>query len=424
MLTRRDLLKLAGMLAALPIVGETAAAAAQSDRWQLTGREINVLSAFDAVIQDFMAIRNIRGAAFALTWQRRLMTARGYNYGDDLTELVVPTSLFRIASLSKPITATAILQLIEQRRLTLNTRITNLLTITPDGNYRRDPRWDDITILNLLQHAGGFDRQASADPMFRDVQIAGQLGVDLPISIDHIVTYMAGQTLDFDPGTRYAYSNFGYELLRLALETVTGGTYQDYVQANILAPLGIADMGLAASLASGRLANEVSYFNGSNRLPRVNVVDPSATATWPYGGYNLENMVGSAGWLSSVVDMARFMTAYDDIFQSPLLSPDSIRLMFREPSFGQNEYGSYYACGWDVRPMGAWYNTWHIGSLAGVFTLMLRRHDGLNWVVFFNQRRDPSGENYYDIDPLLYETAAALTTVPDHDLFETYFPTA
>lgn len=419
-ITRRTLLKLAATIAAMPL-WRTTTWAQDGAQWRITGRNIDVLAAFDQVMMDFMAARNIHGGAFALTWQGRLMTARGYNLGDTPDELVVPTSLFRIASLSKPITATAILQLVEQRRLTLNTRITNLIEIAPERPADRDPRWDDITILSLLQHSGGFDREQSFDPMFHDVQISEALGVPLPISIEHIIQYMASRPLDFDPATRYAYSNFGYELLRLALETVTGQRYYDYVQQHILSPLGIQDMRLARSLEQHRAPNEVTYYNGTRRLPRQNVVDPSLPPTWPYGGYNLENMVGSAGWLASVVDMARFSTAFDDIFNSPLLSADSIRTMFRAPSFGTHTDGSYYGCGWDVRPMQTWYNTWHIGSLAGVFTLMMRRYDGLNWIAFFNQRRDLSGLSYYEIDTLLYDTAAQLTQVPDHDLFTNYF---
>ncbi len=421
MLTRRDLLKLVGLVATLPLIEHSAPVFSQESRWRTTGNTIDVLAAFDQVMMDFMRARNIPGGAFALTWQRRLMTARGYNYGADNNELVVPSSLFRIASLSKPITATAILQLIEQRRLTLTTRLTNLVPIVAENSARRDPRWDNITVLHLLQHSAGFDRTESSDPMFRDVQISAALGIAMPISLADILTYMAAQPLDFDPGTRYAYSNLGYELLRLVIEAATGQSYQAYIQGNVLAPLGIRNMRLARSLSAGRAPNEVSYYNSTNRLPRANVIDPSGPLSWPYGGYNLENMVGSAGWLASVVDMARFSTAFDDVFNSPLLSADSIRLMFRQPNFGANQYGSYYGCGWDVRPVAAWYNTWHIGSLAGVFTLMLRRHDGLNWVAFFNQRRDPSGNDYYEIDPMLYETAAALTQVPDHDLFEQYF---
>lgn len=422
MLSRRDILRLSALLATYPLANTMYKASAQGSQWRITGMQIDVLSQFDAAIQDFMAVRNIPGGVFALTWQGRLMTARGYNYGDDNEELVVPSSLFRIASLSKSITATAVLQLVEQRRLTLNTRITNLVNIETDRAADRDPRWDDITILNLLQHAGGFDRQQSFDPMFSDQRISDALRIPLPISIRDVINFMAEQPLDFDPGSRYAYSNFGYELLRLAIEAATGQSYSSYVQANVLGPMGITSMRLARSLASGRAPNEVSYHNGSNRLPRINVIDPTLEATWPYGGYNLENMVGSAGWLASVVDIAKFTTAFDDIFNSPLLNVDSIRLMFRQPSFGTDEFGSYYGCGWDVRPLAGWYNTWHIGSLGGVFTLMLRRYDGLNWVVFFNQRRDPSGESYYDIDQTLYDIADDLRAVPDHDLFVNYYP--
>lgn len=426
-LSRRDLLKVMSLIAAVPLSTGMAdawaeRASAQGDAWQLTGRDIDVLAAFDQTIMNFMAERSIPAGTFALTWQQQLVQVRGYNLNRP-ESLVVPNSLFRIASLSKPITATAILQLVERRLLTLQTRVVNLLDIAPPQGQNRDPRWADISILHLLQHSAGFDRGERFDPMFRDERVAQALDIDLPITLDETIRYMAGQPLDFDPGTRYAYSNFGYALLGRVIEAVSGQSYENYVQENVLLPLGIKRMQLGGSLASERLPGEVSYHADSSiARRRINVIKPNAEFDWAYGGFNLENLAAAAGWVASVVDMARFATAFDDIYNSPLLSSDFIQVMFRQPSFGQNDYGSYYGCGWDVRPMGAWFNTWHIGSLAGSFTLMLRRHDGMNWVVFFNQRSDPQNDrsSYYDIDNLLYATAATVTEVPAYDLFADY----
>ena len=81
----------------------------------------------------------------------------------------------------------------------------------------------------------------------------------------------------------------------------------------------------------------------------------------------------------------------------------------------------YYACGWDVRDWGDdGRNTWHSGSLDGTHTLMVMRWDGVNWCVLFNQRDDPSGLSYWDIDGLLHFAADAVTGWPDHDLFGIY----
>lgn len=420
-ISRRAVLKLVAALSAAPLIRTVRPARAQAN-WRITGPQIDVLAGFDDTIMAFMATHSIPGGAFALTWQGKLLTARGYNQGEDNPELVVPTSLFRIASLSKPITATAVLQLIERRLLTLDTRVLNVLDIVPYNDTVRDPRWANITVRHLLQHAGGFDRRLSFDPMFHDDDIAPAMGIAYPISLDNIISYVAAQPLDFDPGSYEAYSNFGYALLGRIIEAVSGQPYAQYVQQNVLGPLGIARMQPGRTLAEQRLPGEVTYYANSDRTPRVNVMNPSAERDWAYGGYNLENMLAAAGWVGSVVDYARFAAAFDFIFESPLLSGDSIRVMFQEPSFGLNEFGYHYGCGWYVRPMEGWLNTWHFGTLAGVFTLVLRRWDGLDWVVFFNQRRfrGESSSSYYDIDWMLYDTASTVNLIPDHDLFATY----
>jgi hypothetical protein len=97
-----------------------------------------------------------------------------------------------------------------------------------------------------------------------------------------------------------------------------------------------------------------------------------------------------------------------------------------EPPVWRNDDGSlkdyYYGCGWSVRPVGneGKANYWHAGSLPGTSTLLVRRHDGVSWVILFNQRSDdkklPDGE----IDPALHRAANAVTDWPRHDLFQQY----
>jgi hypothetical protein len=84
----------------------------------------------------------------------------------------------------------------------------------------------------------------------------------------------------------------------------------------------------------------------------------------------------------------------------------------------------YYGCGWSVRDWGSGVrNTWHDGSLSGTHALLVRRWDGVNYCVLFNQRDDASGLPYWEIDPLLYNTADKISTWPDHDLFDDYLLT-
>ena len=115
------------------------------------------------------------GGAVAVVKDGRLILARGYGWADvESHEPVAPDSLFRIASLSKSLTAAAILKLVEDHRLGLDDRVFPLLAMGP----ARDPRLARITVRNLLQHTGGWDRDQTFDPMFRSLEIARNRAVD------------------------------------------------------------------------------------------------------------------------------------------------------------------------------------------------------------------------------------------------------
>lgn len=404
MISRRGFLKLGTGIIATSFLHQHVFA--QDPSWVITGDDSPNLSSFDDTMFDFMSQRNIRGGALAVTDQGKLVLARGYAFNTD--EIVEPTSLFRIYSLSKAITATVILKLIDEGQLSFDSHVTDILNLEP-----RDPRMNDVTILHLLQHLGGWDRDQSFDPMLvRDRQIADALGVPLPISTTDIINFMADQPLDFDPGTRYAYSNFGYCLLGRVIETITGQSYADATQQAVFEPLNMNNMALASTF--DRLPAEVSPYTQYNQ-PVPSAFDADSTATWLTGGINFANIDSHGGWLGSAVDMARFITSFDDPNTS-LVSPD---VVFAEPSIGLNPDGYYYGCGWLVRPVGnGLMNTWHIGALEGGFSIMVRRWDGRNWVALFNQRDDPSGLSYDTIDPMLHDAANAVTAWPDIDLFQ------
>jgi N-acyl-D-amino-acid deacylase len=146
---------------------------------------------------------------------------------------------------------------------------------------------------------------------------------------------------------------------------------------------------------------------------------------WPYGGFCLEAMDAHGGWIASAVDLARLAAALDDPLHSPLLSPETFRIMYapppppvsRQPDGSLND--SYYSCGWNVRPAGAngKANYWHNGSLPGTAALLVRRHDGLSWAVLFNQRSDDKRLPDTAIDGALHRAADAVTAWPAENLF-------
>ena len=203
------------------------------------------LAAYDELMTAFMREHKPPGAALAVTYHGRLVYARGFGHADlEKHEPVRPASLFRIASVSKPFTATAVMQLVEQGKLQLDERVFPLLKLQPhlERGARLDPRWHEITVRHCLQHTGGWNRDKSFDPMSAETaeQVAKALRVPLPVHPRQIIRYTMGKPLDFNPGTAYAYSNFGYCVLGRVIEAVSGKPYHEFVREKILAPWAFA----------------------------------------------------------------------------------------------------------------------------------------------------------------------------------------
>jgi len=358
----------------------------------------------------------------------KLVYARGYGWADREAKAAVrPDSLFRIASLSKPITGVAVLKLVEDGKLTLDTEVFDLLALgaqLPEGR-KLDDRWKQITLRHLLHHTAGWDRDKSGDPMFKSREISKSLGEPPPATPAQIIRWMLGKPLDFDPGARYAYSNFGYCLLGRVIEKVTGQTYENFVQQSVLAPAGVRRMRIGSSLERSRADGEVRYYTADGSNTESVFTGSKNPVPRPYGGFFLEAMDAHGGWIGSAVDLVRIATALDDPRRSPLKKPESFRRLFEAPAapVAREEDGRlkdrWYACGWQVRPVrDAAANHWHSGSLPGTYTLLIRRWDGFTFAALFNQRSDDWQRGDAALDPALNRAASSVTEWPERDLFE------
>ena len=366
-----------------------------------------------------------------MTKDGRLVYARGFGYAVvDPQQPVQPTSLFRIASVSKPITAVGVLQLVDRGRLKLDDQVFGLLKHqrSPDSVQVIDARLKDITIRQLLQHRGGFDREKSLDPMFRSIQIAESLHTRPPAKPDDIIRFMMGRQLDFDPGGRYAYSNFGYCLLGRVIEQVSGTSYEEYVRRELLAPMGIHRMRIGRTLLDDLAIGEVHYYD-PDKGTGYSVVggQRGVRVPRPYGSWYLEAMDAHGGWLASAVDLVRFASRVQRAPQDGLLSHQTCTDMIARPPgpAGLDNSGQpkpdYYGLGWSVRPVGdsGKYNLWHAGQLPGTSAILVIRHDGLCWAVLFNTSRTADGKAPASkIDPLVHQAAGAVDQWPDTDRFD------
>ncbi|MEZ5300244.1 MAG: serine hydrolase [Verrucomicrobiales bacterium] len=388
----------------------------------MTGEAPAGFEAVDAAVRDFMRENHIPGAALAITDGQRLAYARGFGYADIAAgEKATPTHLFRIASISKPVTAAVIFRLIEDGKLSLDDKVFDLLDYAPPKEDDKvDERLGQITIRQLLQHTGGWDRDASFDAMFKPVEFAKALGVPPPAGPDEVIRNMMAQPLDFDPGTKQVYSNFGYCLLGRVIEKLGGQPYEAFTKAAILDPAGAKAMRLGKSLPEGRAEGEVRYYSpwhgGSVFADMLNQRVP-----YPYGGWHLEAMDAHGAWIASPVDLVRFASALPS---GALLTPESLAAMQDVPpgEVGHGKDGAprkrCYACGWrrDAGADGATYS--HSGSLAGTATLLVRRPDNRCWAIVFNSRSGPKSSHWgRGIEAAIEKAIDAVGDWPEEDLF-------
>ena len=383
-------------------------------------------SAFDKAVDEFMKERGVPGGALAVAKNGKLVYARGYGWADrEAKSAVQPDSLFRIASVSKPITGVAVLKLVEDRKLDLDAKVFDLLALgaqLPEGR-ELDDRWKRITLRHLLHHTAGWDRDASGDPMFKSREISKSLGEPPPATPAQIIRWMLARPLDFDPGARYAYSNFGYCLLGRVIEKVTGQAYEKFVQQSVLAPAGVRRMRLGASLEASRADSEVRYYTATDSKADNVFTGAKNSVPRPYGGFYLEAMDAHGGWIGSALDLVRFATALDDPRRNPLKKPETLRSLFEAPAapVARESDGrlkdQWYACGWQVRPRNASANHWHSGSLPGTYTLLIRRWDGIVFAAFLNQRSEDWKGGDSALDPALNRAANSVTEWPEEDLF-------
>jgi CubicO group peptidase (beta-lactamase class C family) len=393
----------------------------------ISGAALTGLGPFEQSLRDLMRKYGIPGGAFALVRDGKLINARGFGYADVENKTPVqPDALFRIASVSKPITAAAIMKLVEEGKLKLDDRIAPFIAhLSPAPGATVDSRWDAITIRHLLTHAGGWDRtkpNGGFDPIDRPLIAAAAVNAPAPASSETLIRYMKGMPLDFNPGEKFAYSNFGYIILGRVIERVSGMPYPEYVRTRVLQPVGANRTQQGKSRMGNALPDEVKYY-----MPGAGLNSPMVPSVFPgegmvplnYGGYHLEAGDASGAWVSSTVDLLRFLGGVDGRANPPdILSAELVAEMTSNGSTVCPDGSCYYAGGWNIRPVqnGA---TWsHGGDLPGTKAMLVRSYYNVSWVALFNT----SAPNSFilELDAALWQALNAMTAFPTSDLFSTF----
>jgi CubicO group peptidase (beta-lactamase class C family) len=357
----------------------------------------------------------------------KLFYARGFGYADvEHKTPVQPDAQFRIASVSKPITAVAVMKLVEEGKLKLDDRVAPLIAhLNPAPGATVDPRWEQITIRHLLNHTGGWDRakpNGGFDPMDRPVVAAAAVNAPAPASAETIIRYMKGMPLDFNPGERHVYSNFGYAILGRVIERLSGMRYEDYVRARVLQPVGANRTRSGKTRMNDALPDEVRYYVSGMGLnaPMVPSVFPGeGSVPLNYGGYHLEAMDASGAWVSSTVDLLRFTVSVDGRASPPdILSAGSVEEMTSRGATVCVDGSCYYAAGWLVRPVQSGATWWHGGDLPGTKSILVRSYYNISWVGLFNTGVPNTFVG--ELDAALWQAINGITSFPTLDLFPTF----
>ncbi len=358
-----------------------------------TGVAVPGVEPFDRNVTALLKKWNIPGASIAVAKDGQLILARGYGYADfESRQVMQPDSMFRIGSISKVLASQAILQLRDQGTLDLDARFLDILTdyhVAPGG----DSRLRDITIRHLLQHSGGWDAGISGDPMGLQGTISRALNIPMPVLCPDVVRYMMGRPLDFAPGTRQAYSNFGYCVLSQVIEKVSGEPFELYVRDHVLAPMDVHAMSIGYSQSlSQRGPCEVKYYEYNGAALVDSVFPGGGKVPTPYGGFEILTIEAPGGWIGSTIDLTRVMTAVDGSRVAPLLLPQTTAEWIADPHlpswFSSADY--WYGLGIFVGPTpGTWY---HGGAIYGAKSELVRDGSGYTWAIMTNSMtQDPAG---------------------------------
>ncbi len=370
---------------------------------------------FDVIdnnVNRFLRKNSLAGASVSVVKDGRLVFTKGYGYADTEKSLKVqPYNLFRVASVSKLITAVAVMKLVESNKVSLDDVVFGKEGILNDSlflNYR-DKKVERITVKQLLNHSAGFTNRWG-DPMFIPTVIAQKMGVDYPVEKEDIIRFMLKKRLHFPPGTMSSYSNLGYAILEEIIEEVSGMDYELFVKTNVLYPLEIFDMQIGGSYPWERFELEVKYYEPDDSYLVEDHMGGLEPVKRCYGGNDIKTLGAAGGWIASTTDLLRLVVAIDgDIYPADILSPESITEMTSTELVGGSPLG------WRGVRKHYWYRT---GTLAGTSALVVKQDNGLTYAIVFNTNSWKGPEFAGDIKRMMDRTLAKVEDWPNYNLFE------
>lgn len=282
----------------------------------------------ESFVLDEMAAQRIPGLALGIVDGDRISYVRGFGTADDEGTKVTPKTPFVIGSVSKSLTALAVMQLVEANRIALDAPVQRYL---PWFRVADEKASAEITVRHLLNHTSGLSTKTG-----RTYQGDGDTS---DTALEQAVRKLDDVELSAPVGSEYQYSTINYSVLGLIVQTVAGRSYEDYVQARIFEPLLMRNSHTSEDTAKPRgLATGHNYWVGRPR-----------EADEPYN----RGLVPAGFLISSAEDMTHYLVSqlnggrYEG---GSVLSPNGTRQLQR-PAVETPEADTAYGMGWFVGPV-------------------------------------------------------------------------
>ncbi len=286
------------------------------------------IQAFENFVQEQMSFDRIPGLSVGFI-KDDFSWSRGFGYADLENKVpAVAESSYRLASLTKTITAMAILQLVEAGKMDLDAEIQAYVPYFPKKKW-------PVTVRQLLGHLGGISH-------YRNYAVEGH--IKEPKDTRQAVAIFQDFDLVAEPGTRYNYSSYGYNLLGAAIEGASGLSYGEYIQKYIFEPLG---------MTNSRLDNPLDLI--PNRVRGYQIVKGELKNS-EY--VDISSRFAAGGVRSTVVDLLKYSRA---IIEGRLLKESTWRKMFSSMALRNGGF-TWYGMGWGVQPWDGHFAASHGGS--------------------------------------------------------------
>jgi CubicO group peptidase (beta-lactamase class C family) len=304
------------------------------------GRYAEKLRGFEEFVKKQMEIDKIPGLTIGFI-KDGFLWAKGFGYSDlENKTPATSQSIYRLASVTKPMTAMAVLRLVEQGKIKLDAEIQTYVPAYPKQKW-------PVTVRELLGHLGG-----------------GQSGSGLGIerkTVKQVVEAISKQPIETEPGTKFLYTTSGYNLLGAAIENASGQSFGDYMRQQIWSPLDMNDtrMDNPRDIWGGRVRG---YELVGGQIKNADFVDVSTR----FGGG------GSSG---TVIDLLRLARGLNE---GKVLSKSSVEQMYTPMTTRDGRFWNYtnagwdYGMGWFIFPLNGRYVVHHDGGQKGTTTDILR----------------------------------------------------